>query len=326
MNIGLQITKNEKKFRDLLKVLEDQIDHDGSYNFIHIKNEKSLYKLCSDLNILVCYSLSKNIFDYKIDNLNWIHFGAAGIFNSLHDELLKSKIVVTNAKGIHATPVSEFVFGAMLYFSKRFDGCRSFMQKREWNQWVLAKEMVQLSGKTIGVIGYGKIGKAIVKRAKSFGMKIIATRRLQKKNERRGSLELIPTSEIEYLYKESDFIVVACPLTHLTKGMIGLAEFGKMKNSSIIINIARGQIIKEEELIKALSSNMIGGAFLDVFKKEPLDQDSKLFSLNNVMLSPHISGNFPEYQKDMIIQFASNLNKYHANKSFINRVCKKRLY
>ena len=107
---------------------------------------------------------------------------------------------------------------------------------------------------------------------------------------------------------------------------IGIKMDRELRISCGLINIARGQIIKEEELIKALSSNMIGGAFLDVFKKEPLDQDSKLFSLNNVMLSPHISGNFPEYQKDMIIQFASNLNKYHANKSLINRVCKKRLY
>ena len=200
------------------------------------------------------------------------------------------------------------------------------MNSREWSQWTLARDMVQLSGKTVGIIGYGKIGKAIGKRAKAFGMKIIATKRLQKKIETSSNLELIPTSEINYLYKESDFVVVACPLTHLTKNMIDLSAFRKMKKSSIIINIARGQIIKEKDLVKALTANMISGAFLDVFENEPLDKESKLFNLKNVMLSPHISGNFPEYQKDMIIQFANNLNKYHADKSLTNRVCKKRLY
>ena len=326
MNVGLQITKNEEKYNYLLKILKNSLDHKGSYNFFHIKNDESLFKLCNDLNILACYSLKKNIFDYNIDHLKWIHFGSAGIFSSLHTELLKSKIIVTNAKGIHAAPVSEFVFGAMLYFSKKFDGCKEFMKTREWSQWPLARNMVQLSGKTVGIIGYGKIGKAIGKRAKVFGMRAIATRRLQKKIEKSSSLELIPTSEINYLYKESDFVVVACPLTHLTKEMVGLPAFRIMKKNSIIVNIARGQIIKEKDLIKALTTNMIGGAFLDVFENEPLEKESKLFDLNNVMLSPHISGNFPEYQKDMIIQFANNLNKYHANKSLTNRVCKKRLY
>jgi len=326
MNIGLQITKNEKKFQNLLKVLIDQLDHKNTYNFIHIKNEESLLKICKDLNILVCYSLKENLFSKKLENLEWIHFGAAGIFNSLHQQLLKSKIIVTNAKGIHATPVSEFVFGAMLYFAKQFQGCTNFMKNREWIQWDLAKNMMQLSNKKIGIIGYGKIGRAIGKRAKAFGMKVIATRRLQKKIEISSNLELIPTSDINYLYKESDFVVIACPLTHLTKEMITLKQLKIMKSSSILINIARGQLIKEKDLIEALTNKMIRGAFLDVFSEEPLNNKSKFFDLENVMLSPHVSGNFPEYQQEMIIQFANNLNRFHSNKALINRVCKKRLY
>ena len=128
------------------------------------------------------------------------------------------------------------------------------------------------------------------------------------------------------LLNNSDYVVVSCPLTPLTTNLISLKELKLMKKNAVIINIARGQILNQNDLIYALENNIINGAALDVFAKEPLEESSKLFNLDNVLMSPHISGNYPNYQKDMMIQFADNLNRFIAGKSLKNRVCKKRLY
>ena len=128
------------------------------------------------------------------------------------------------------------------------------------------------------------------------------------------------------IIEQSDFLSIACPLTHLTKDLIGAKAFTSMKDTSIIINTSRGGIIDESALINALKNKDIAGAALDVFATEPLDSKSKLFDLDNVLISPHISGNFSSYQDRMIIQFGDFLNKFLNNKTIKNRVCKKRLY
>ena len=128
------------------------------------------------------------------------------------------------------------------------------------------------------------------------------------------------------IFKESDYISIACPLTPLTREMMNKNSFKLMKNSAVFINTSRGKIVNESDLIEALEKKEIRGAALDVFASEPLDTGSKLFDLKNVFLSPHISGNFPEYQSDMILQFGKNLTRHIENKSLFNRICKKRLY
>ena len=215
----------------------------------------------------------------------------------------------------------------ILYLSKQFSGCEVYKNSGDWTQWELARKTIQLKGKIVGIIGFGDIGKAIAKKAKAFDMKVIATRRLQKKIEKKKIVdELIPLSSLDYLLAESDYIIIACPLTPLTVGMIGGNELAKMKSSAFIINIARGAIINESALINSLQQKQITGAGLDVFSAEPLDKDNPLFELDNVFLSPHISGNFPDYQKDVVIQFTDNLNRFIAGTDLKNRVCKKRLY
>ena len=286
-----------------------------------------LKNILSNLDILTTYHINKISFACATDRLKWIHFGVAGLENNLFSELLKSKTIITNDSGIHAGPVSEFVIAAILYFSKRFKDSQEFMQTTIWKQWEVAKQMIQLKGKTLGIIGFGSLGKAIAKKAKAFDMKVIATRRLQKKVEHKKTVdELIPVSNLSHLLKNSDFVVIACPLTPVTKNMIGKRELSEMKSTAFIINIARGEIINEAALIKALQNKTLAGAALDVFEKEPLPKESPLFALDNVFLSPHISGNFPEYQHDVMVQFADNLNRYLAGKDLKNRVCKKRLY
>ena len=325
MIIGLQITKNEKKYKKLISQINTT--HLKGASFIHISDYKSLQKHFKDLDILVCYEITSELFSYRSDKLKWIHIGAVGIEDSLFDDILKSKVMITNAKGINSKPVAEFIMAQILYFSKHFNKCEEFKNNKQWNQWELAKQTTQLSDSTLGIIGYGAIGKELSILAKSFGMKVLATRRLQKKTEHKKFVDsLVPMDNMDMILKESDYISIACPLTPLTKNMINRKSFALMKDNAIFINTSRGGIVDEPDLIKALKTKEIRGAALDVFSREPLDAKSKLFNLKNVFLSPHISGNFSRYQEIMIRQFGDMLIKFMNNKSLKNKVCKKRLY
>ena len=325
MNIGLQITKNVDKYKKLVSLLNLKGLKDIS--LLHIPDDKSLKENIKDLDILVCYKITPDLFHYRSDRLKWIHIGAAGVDGNLFEDVLKSRVMITNSKGINSKPVAEFIMSQILYFSKRIKECQNFKENREWNQWKLAKMTTQLSELTLGIIGYGEIGKELSKLAKPFGMRVLATRRLQKKEESKKYVDaLLPMDQLNRVAQESDFLAMACPLTPMTENMIDKNIFNIMKDTAFVINTSRGKIINENDLIAALKSNKISGAALDVFATEPLDDKSPLFNLENVFLSPHISGNFSSYQERMIIQFNDMLIKYMNNKALKNRVCKKRLY
>ena len=326
LQIGLQITKNTDKYLQLLNIIKENYDFNDKINFINIPTHNEISKYINKLDVLHCYQIDKTFFE-KATNLKWIQLGAAGVEKSLIKEVIKSKTIITNVSGIHAEPVSEYVFSTMLYFNKLFSDIFLFKKNREWTQWDIASKINQLKNKTIGIIGYGKIGIEISKKAKAFNMQVIATRRLQKIIEKKRFVDkLIPLSKLSTLLKESDFVIVSCPLTPLTKNMITIKQLKMMKKTSILINIARGDIINEKDLIHALKTKTIGGAALDVFTNEPLSNKSELFKLENTFISPHISGNYKNYQKDMIQFFGENLNRFILGKTLKNRICKKRLY
>ena len=325
MKVGLQVTKNPQKYKRLRSLFDTQLFED--ITFIHIQDSESLKKNLKFLDILVCYGITPQLFDYRSDKLKWIHIGSSGVDGNLFPELLRSKVMITNAKGINAKHVSEFIMSQILYFSKKIDACQQFKKDKNWNQWELASQTRQLSDLTLGIIGYGQIGKKLSKLAKSFGMEVIATRRLQKEIVNKNFVDaLVPITQIEMIIKKSDFLVITCPLTPMTENMINKNIFKLMKNSAVIINTSRGGIINENDLIDAIINKDISGAALDVYAEEPLNFKSRLFDLDNVLMSPHISGNFLGYQENMIKQFNEMLMNYLNNKALKNRVCKKRLY
>ena len=325
MRVGLQITKNKDKYKKLIKYID--VSKLKNITFIHIEDNKSLKQKIKTLDILVTYKITPELFKYRSENLKWIHIGASGVEENLFEDILKSKVMITNSKGINSRPVAEFIMSQIMYFAKQVDECNKFKLNRSWNQWELAKKTKQLSGCTLGIIGYGEIGKELSKLAKAFNMKVLATRRLQKENEHKKFVDLlIPVKDIDFILKNSHFMAITCPLTPFTKNMINKKSFQIMKKDSYLINTSRGSIINEGDLIEALKNKKIAGAALDVFNTEPLDSKNPLFKLNNVFLSPHISGNFSQYQAIMIKQFGDMLIKFINNKALKNRVCKKRLY
>ena len=324
MNIGIAITKNELKFEKLTSKIKKTY---SDFNFIKLDNEEKIIDNIENIDILLSYNIPKKIFKKKIGNLKWIQLGNAGVDNCMYDEVIKSKIIITNSRGINSIPVAEYVMSAILFFSKNLNKCIEFKNNKIWSQWEIAKTNETLENKILGIIGYGSIGKEIAKRAKKFNMKIYATRRLQKNRLSNKNVDLLlPLCEIDYLLNHSDYIVIACPLTYLTRNLINKKKFNIMNSNSILINVSRGEIIDEKELINVLINKKIKGAALDVFNLEPLSKDSPLFNLNNVLLSPHIAGNFNNYQSNVIKAFEENLNRYINHKSLRNRVCKKRQY
>jgi phosphoglycerate dehydrogenase-like enzyme len=198
-------------------------------------------------------------------------------------------------------------------------------KRKEWSHNNVQGRAEELTDQTCGIIGYGNIGTEIGKRAKAFGMRVIATR----SNPQAPSEyvdEVLSNEQLPELLAQSDYVVVTAPLTAQTKGMLGKTQFEQMKPSAVLINIARGQLVKEQELIEALQVGTIAGAGLDVFEKEPLPESSPLWELENVILTPHSAGIFSRLEKNSFNFFLAQLQRFIKGEELKNIVDKQRGY
>jgi phosphoglycerate dehydrogenase-like enzyme len=196
-------------------------------------------------------------------------------------------------------------------------------QKHEWRRYA----PTVMRGKTVGIVGLGHIGREVARLCQAFGMKVIAPRRSAKKAGRARYVDrLLPAGQMPVLLAESDFVVICVPLTQETRKLIGEKEFKAMKPTAYIINIARGGIIDEEALVRALEEKRISGAGLDVTVPEPLPPESPLWDFDNVILSPHVSGGMDEYMERATDLFCENLGRYLAGKRLRNVIDRKKGY
>ena len=252
----------------------------------------------------------------KAPNLRWIQLTSAGLDRAARSGLLQSDLMVTSASGLHATPIGEYVLCQMLMFCK---GAHRFLRAQERREWVRYMPQ-ELYGKTIGIVGLGHIGSEVARLANAFGCRVIATRRSATARARgEGPVdELLPPSELPALLAESDFVVLSVPLTGETRHLIGEAELQAMKSSAVLINIARGAVVDEAALVRALREGWIAGAGLDVFEQEPLPPESELWGLENAILSPHLSGGTEIYNQRAAGIFRENLRRYLAGEPLAN--------
>jgi phosphoglycerate dehydrogenase-like enzyme len=261
--------------------------------------------------------------------LKWIQVPSAGVNRLLDTKgLIESDVIVTNSAGTMAGPLADQVLGYVIGFSRMLPQQWQAQKERKWNRvWGgnIGVSLRELAGDTIGIIGYGNIGREIAKRAKAFGMRVVATKQNISGNYPELD-QLWPNQELEQLLTQSDYVVIAAPLTPETTGMIGRTQLLKMKPSAYLINIARGPLVKEAELIEVLQQKQIAGAALDVFEKEPLPVESPLWDLDNVILTPHSSGNFDKYMERAVERFTENLRRYVNHQPLINVVDKQRGY
>ena len=263
----------------------------------------------------------------KAKKLRWIHVPWAGVNTLFNVEAIRgSDILITNASGVMSGSVADQVLAYMLAFTIDLPRQLRAQERGEWLAYPLESPRRQLlRGKTLGIAGYGAIGRDIAMRARPFGMRIIATKRdttsVPPELDR-----LLPSDQLHTLLASSDFVVTALPLTDATRGTIGRAEFERMKPTAYFINIARGAIVREEEMIDALRAGTIAGAALDVFEKEPLPPESPLWGLENVILTPHTAGGYQGFQAATVDLFLDNLRRYLAGEELRNVVDKGKGY
>ena len=252
--------------------------------------------------------------------LHWVHSLSAGVEKLTFAEMRRSQCLLTNSRGIHGIPVSEHVLSMMLSFSRSLPGCAKNQAAHLWKR----VSCDEVHDKTIGILGLGSIGREIAKKAKAFSMNVLAMKR-----EETSELfvdQLYKPHELMELLPQCDFVVVSLPLTEETKGLLTLEQFRAMKSSAYFINIARGEVLVEEDLITALQEGYIRGAGLDVFAQEPLPADSPLWDLPNVIITPHVAALSPYYLDRAIKLFADNLTRLIHDREMFNIVDKAKGY
>ncbi len=289
--------------------------------------EKEILKLAENAHVLFVGKFSPDIF-LAAKNLRWIQTNLVGVDRFLFPDIVKSNVVMTNARGVNSTAVAEQVLGMMLCLSRKL---HFFIRNQGKNLWKtsdadLLPKLDELSGKTLGLIGLGAIGQEIAKRAACLEMNVIATRRNSSLSKPSYVNEIMPTENLKVLLAKSDFVVVQVPLTTETEGIIGENELRSMKPTAFLINASRGNTIQEESLIRSLQEGWIAGAGLDTFATEPLPKNSPLWSMENVIITPHVAGLTPRYMDRLVDIFCENLKHFLSNEKLINVVDKTRGY
>jgi phosphoglycerate dehydrogenase-like enzyme len=284
--------------------------------------KKQLDVLLAEAEIIYGLRLPDNVIA-RAPNLKWLQTTSAGVDRFLDDEFRRSSVIITNVSGIHATPIGEFVLGLMLMFAKQAPSCFHMKQERQWKPFM----PTVLHSKTVGIVGLGSIGREVARLAKSFGMRVVATRRSARQSKRARYVDLLfAPDQLLQLLSESDFVVLTLPLTPESYRIIGEVELRSMKPTAYLINVARGNLIDEAALVHALDEHLIAGAGLDVFATEPLPADSRLWELPNVIFSPHIAGGMEQYMEQANAVFCENLSRYLSGKRLVNVVDKKKGY
>jgi D-2-hydroxyacid dehydrogenase (NADP+) len=288
------------------------------------EDQKELLQLVRDADILFAGFFSKDLF-LAARKLKWIQTWGAGVERFLLPEVVKSNVILTNAGGVHPTPVSEHVVMLMLCFCHKLHLFIRKQMERKWEEyesWISTEQIEELSGKTIGIVGLGRIGAEIAQKAKCLGMRVIATKRDLSRAASTHVDRLIHPNYLNELLAESDFVVLSLPLTKETQGMIGEAQLKSMKRTGCVINISRGKIVQEDKLIEALKHGWIAGAGLDTFEKEPLPNNSALWNFKNVIITPHTAGLTPYYLERLTDIFCENLNRFMNKQTLMNIVNK----
>jgi phosphoglycerate dehydrogenase-like enzyme len=237
--------------------------------------------------------------------MRWVHTGAAGVAKSLTPSMLASQIVFTNSAGVHAPPMAETVLAMILYFGRGLDFAVEGQRRAEWwsaPYYEADAPLRELPGSTVGIVGYGGIGREVACRVASLGARVLA---LSRRPPRPDDLGLTPVQGggsleqhvthvhgregLERLLDESDVVVLSAPETPETRGLLGARELSRMRPGALLVNVARGRLVDEVALVRALTEGRLRGAGLDVFVEEPLPAGHSLWTLPNVILTPHVS-------------------------------------
>ena len=251
----------------------------------------------------------------QLKNLKWVQSFSAGV-NTYPLKAMKDRgILLTNTSGVHAAPMSDHIMGMVLAFSRSLLQCIRFQKEKRWE---VDYPLDELGGKEMLIIGAGHIGRVLAKKAKAFDMKVIGLKRTVEELEYFDKVRSL--DRLEESMATADYVVILAPLTKDTRGLIGEKELKAMKEDAILINLARGPLVDENALIEALKEKRIRGAGLDVFSREPLREESPLWDLDNVILSPHLGGVSAQYVPRTVEFIAENIRRFEKGEKLQNIV------
>lgn len=277
----------------------------------------------------------------QVPKLRWIQFHWAGVDHAIDDSILrKPDLVATTLSGAAAPQMAEYVLMMLLALGHHLPDMIDQQSRSDWpkDRWERFSPQ-ELGESTVGIVGYGSIGRQIARLLHAFGATILATKRDVMHPEDEGYSpkglgdpagefvrRLYPPQALVSMIKECDFVVITVPLTPQTENLIGEKEIGALKPTACLVDVSRGGILNQEALITALRERRIGGAALDVFPEEPLPPESPLWNFPNVIISPHISGNTPLYDERAVELFSENLQRYLAGMPLYNLIDPERGY
>lgn len=265
--------------------------------------------------------------------LKWIQLLSAGADHALKGQV-DARIAITTSSGIHSATMAEYTIASMLAFAHKLHVLVRAQMNREWRRSGDFMSMVDaMRGHTLGLIGYGSIGRETARLGRAFGMRVLALKRNPNLRRDEGWMPagvgdpegVIPerffgSGERLEMIPECDYIAISLPLTEATRGFFGERELAAMRPHAYIVNVGRGEVVDQAALIEALRSGKIGGAGLDVFEREPLEADSPLWEMENTILTPHMSGAFKGYVETCCELFADNLRRFNAGQPLLNKV------
>jgi phosphoglycerate dehydrogenase-like enzyme len=254
----------------------------------------------------------------RATRLQWIHSLSVGVDGLLDSDGLTTDIVVTNCRGAHSDDVADHAFAFILAHARCLPAFGAAQRDHRWQKRGLDDQMFHLEGRVLGIVGLGSIGEAIARRGSAFGMRVWATRR--RGGAVAGIERLLPTAGLDELLEAADVVVVACALTADTQGLFNAPRFERMKRTAFFVNVARGSIVRETDLVAALQNGRIAGAGLDVFEEEPLPETSPLWTLPNVILTPHMSVVSPGSIERASAVWAENVRRYRAREPLLTLV------
>jgi phosphoglycerate dehydrogenase-like enzyme len=309
---------------------------------IHVHHAQSAEDLPEELipEIEILYTLSALPEPEAAPRLRWVQLHLTGVDHLVEYDLMHSEVMVTTLSGASVPQVAEFALMCILALSRRLPTMIDDVADVRWmGERFKRYRSVELRGSTLGIIGYGSIGREVARLGRAFGANVLATKSdLRNLKDEGYALEglgdpeaelpdrLYPPQAVASMVSECDFIVVTVPLTPQTRGLVDAKVFEKMKPRAYLIDASRGGVVDHGALVEALNEKRLAGAALDVYPVEPLPESSPLWNMPNVILSPHVAGASEKYYKRAVDLFIENLHRYRAGRPLLNLYDPERMY
>ena len=304
--------------------LRQQFPH---HRFLYARSEEEALAVIGEADIVLTVEMRQNVLA-TARRLKWIHSPAAGLGAMLFPAMVDSPVVITNSRGLSADTIAEHVLLVVLAMFRKLPQCVAGQRSREWTQPAIAggPPIRTIAGSRVLIVGLGAIGTATGQRLAALSARIDAVRRRPDAPRPPWIDQVVSPEHLVELLPTADVVVLAAPQTPATRHLVGRRELDAMRTGSLLVNVSRGALVDEPALVDALSApdatRRLAGAALDVFEREPLPADSRLWSLPNVLITPHIAGLRPDHWSAVTSLFADNLRRFDNGQALVNVVDK----